>query len=245
MRRFPVAPDAVRDGRALLGPADTRHLTRVLRLGVGARVRLYDGEGNEYDARVTGAADDRVELAVETCRPHAGESPLEVLLLQGFLKEKKMDRLVRQATELGVARFVPVFGERSVARPEGRRLEARQERWAKIAAEALKQCRRGRVPAIGPPVDMAGALALADGCDLKIAFWEEARRPLAGLAASETVRRVAVLMGPEGGLTPAEASAAEAAGFAAVSLGPRILRAETATVAACALVQHRWGDVGK
>lgn len=245
MRRFHVPPDGIQDGRAFLSSADARHLVQVLRLGVGARVRLYDGQGGEYDARVAGIEDGRVHVAVETGRPHAGESPLSVILLQGFLKEKKMDRLVRQATELGVAQFVPVLTGRTVARPDGRRLAARRQRWARIAAEALKQCRRGRIPEIGPAVDLDGALPLAEGCDRKIAFWEEALLPLAGIAPGEGVRRVAVLMGPEGGFTPEEMAAAEAAGFVAASLGPRILRAETATVAVCALVQHLWGDVGK
>jgi 16S rRNA (uracil1498-N3)-methyltransferase len=245
MRRFHIEPLGGPVSHVRLSAEDSRHLVQVLRLGIGAPVRLFDGMGMEYEGRVTSIDRGTVAVAVEATRRSRCESPLEMILLQGFLKEKKMDLLVRQATELGVSRFVPVFARRSVPRPEAGRLESRFERWEKIATEALKQCRRGRVPAIGPACGTEDALALVKHCVLKIVFWEEGGRHLNEILADiqRPAESVALLMGPEGGLGADEIAAAREAGFEVASLGPRILRAETATVAACALLQHRLGDL--
>ena len=245
MRRFPISRSAVKGRTAILSSDDARHLVQVLRLGVGDPVRLFDGAGMEYDGRVASIVSGQVAVDIDSSWPCAAESPLELVLLQAFLKEKKMDRLVRQATELGVARFVPVLARRSVARPDSSRLAARMARWEKIAIEALKQCRRGRIPVIGPVLEWDPALALAAACDLKIVFWEQGAKPIGEIlaAAVRPVNAIALLLGPEGGFGDDEIAAAHSAGFATASLGPRILRAETATVAACAVVQHRLGDL--
>lgn len=246
MRRFLLAADAAPGAVVPLSGGDSRHLVQVLRLKVGDAVQLSDGQGIEYEGRVAVIGPDGVQVKVGRARPTAAESPLELMLLQGFLKEGKMDLLVRQLTELGLSRFVPVMARRSVARPDARRMEGRLERWRKIAAEALKQCRRGRIPVIEAACDLEAALAAAGACDLKIVFWEAARRPLHHILAeaAPAVHSAALLLGPEGGLDEAEVAVAERAGFAVASLGPRILRAETAALAACALVQHRLGDLG-
>ncbi len=245
MRRFPIPAPDPGARRVCLSVEDSRHLLQVLRMGVGATVRLYDGQGTEYDGRVEDVQEGVVRVAIAAASASQGESPLNLILLQGFLKEGKMDLLVRQTTELGITQFVPVFGRRSVSRPEGRRLQVRIQRWEKIASEALKQCRRGRVPAIGPPCMLAEALRMTAACDLKIAFWEEGGLPLKQIlaAAARPLLSAALLLGPEGGFEAAEMASAQESGFVLASLGPRILRAETATVAACALVQYGVGDL--
>ena len=245
MRRFHIETPGSEVSHVRLSAEDSRHLVQVLRLGIGAVVHLFDGMGMEYEGRVASIDRGTVVVSIEVARRNRSESPLEMILLQGFLKEKKMDLLVRQATELGVSRFVPVFARRSVPRPEARRLESRFGRWEKIATEALKQCRRGRIPAIGPACGTDDALALVRHCALKIVFWEEGGRRLNEILADiqPPVQSVALLMGPEGGWGAEEIAAAREAGFEVASLGPRILRAETATVAACALLQHRLGDM--
>ena len=245
MRRFYIDPPAGGQRTVSLSAEDGRHLVQVLRLGVGAPVRLYDGRGMEYEGRVVAVDRGVVRVLIEATLASCSESPLTLILLQGFLKEKKMDQLVRQTTELGVTRFVPVFTRRSVPRPEGRRIDARIQRWEKIAAEALKQCRRGRIPSIERPCTVAEAFQLASQCALKIVFWEEGGRNLSEIlaGAAPPVVSAAILMGPEGGFEAGEIATAREAGFQVASLGPRILRAETATVAACALVQHRLGDL--
>ena len=242
--------DAARpDGRTVpLSSGDANHVRNVLRLKPGDPVRLFDGRGVEYDARIASISEGGVLAAVTgRVRPDT-ESPVGITIAQGFLKEKKMDALVRQLTELGIRRWIPFFAERSVARPDPKRLRARKERWEKIAAESLKQCRRCRIPDIGETLPFKDMIAAADGADLKIIFWEKASgdsRDLFSLAEEKPYGTVFAILGPEGGLSEAEVDIALAAGFTTAALGPRILKAETATVAAAALLQYFLGDLGK
>ncbi len=276
MRRFQIDPDlidAVRgsaDGEALhdsarpdaggsegagrdrplvpLSPGDANHVRNVLRLQPGDPVRLFDGRGVEYDARIARIDGGGVlAVVIGATRPET-ESPTAITIAQGFLKDKKMDTLVRQLTELGVSRWIPYFADRSVARPDPKRLRARRERWQKIAAESLKQCRRSRIPDISGVQSFDEMLHAAADADLRILFWEKAPETsptLFSLAAKKPYGSVFAVLGPEGGLTDAEVDAAAAAGFLTAALGPRILRAETAAVAACALLQYFLGDLGK
>jgi 16S rRNA (uracil1498-N3)-methyltransferase len=236
MRHFFIEPSQVAGRRVCLSGAEARHIKNVLRLKPGDAVRLFDGTGVEYAG-----------VIVTGSEPAAGCARLPVSVAQGFLKEKKMDRLVRQLSELGAARWMPFISDRSVARPEGGRALARQERWRKIAVEALKQCRRGDLMQIDDIVGFDRLLERAPAHDLRIVFWEQARAPLTAQRFSGSPAgpaSVLIVLGPEGGFTEAEVRAAEAAGFISASLGPRILRAETAAVAACAIVQHLFGDLG-
>ena len=158
-----------------------------------------------------------------------------------------MDRLVRQLSELGAARWMPFICDRSVARPEGGRAQARQERWRKVAVEALKRCRRGDLMQIDDVVGFDRLLERAPAHDLRIVFWEHASEPLTAQRFSGSPAgpaSVLIVLGPEGGFAEEEVRAAETAGFISASLGPRILRAETAAVAACTIVQHLFGDLG-
>jgi len=150
---------------------------------------------------------------------------------------------VRQLTELGARCFIPFTCERAVARPDPKRMAARKARWETIAAESLKQCRRTRTPEITNLRDFNGMLTASDTADAKLVFWEAASAPLATLPELKPGATVFAVLGPEGGLTADEVAAATACGFRVLSMGPRILRAETAAVAACALLQHRFGDM--
>jgi len=219
-------------------------MVRVLRLKPGDTILLNNEAGLQYTARIVAAKSDYVEAVVMALEAAPVESILDVTVALGFLKEKKMDTLVRQLTELGTTRFMPFFAERSIARPSEDRLAARYERWEKIAREALKQCRARHVPVIHPAVRLDEAIASSRGSDLKIVFWEEAVDPIpenSGLSASGGT--VFLMLGPEGGLSRQEVQAAKAAGFTVCTLGPRILRAETAAITACSLVQYLWGDL--
>lgn len=247
MRCFFVDTGQIEGSRASLEGAEARHLKNVLRLKPGDRVRLCDGTGMEHEARIELMAPGRVVLAVIDSRPAPGRPSIRLDVAQGFLKDKKMDRLVRQLSELGAARWQPFVSGRAVARPEGGRVDARTERWQRIAVEALKQCRRGDLMAVGDILTFEQVLALRPAYDLGVIFWEQAARPLstaaaAGLRAAPAT--VLALIGPEGGFAADEVGAAEAAGFVSAGLGPRILRAETAAVAACTVIQHLFGDLG-
>jgi 16S rRNA (uracil1498-N3)-methyltransferase len=150
---------------------------------------------------------------------------------------------VRQLSELGVARFQPIVSERAVVRPAAGRSAHRVERWRKICIETLKQCRRGDLMEIEDVALFGSLLEAEGGCDLRIMFWENATHGLVPQGAAG-VRSVLVVLGPEGGFSDREAAAAEKAGFMLARLGPRVLRAETAAVAACAVVQYLFGDLG-
>jgi 16S rRNA (uracil1498-N3)-methyltransferase len=248
MRFFYVEPSQIGGSKAVLEGAEASHVKNVLRLRRGAAVGLVDGAGFEYAAVIDRIVPGRVELAVTGRQEAPGRAPVRICVAQGCLKEKKMDRVVRQLSELGAARWVPFICERAVARPESDRASFRRERWRKIAVESLKQCRRGILMEIAEVASFAEALEQGRSCAVRILFWEKAAEPLAAnraWGAAGTPPSVMVMLGPEGGFTEQEARAAEAAGFVLAGLGPRILRAETAAVTACALVQYLFGDLGQ
>jgi 16S rRNA (uracil1498-N3)-methyltransferase len=248
MRRFFIEPFAATGPTAVLSKTDSKHISSVLRLKSGTGIVLFDGTGTEYEAEIVSASPDRVSVSLLKRIASNSESPVSITVAQGFLKEKKMDDLIRGLTELGINRWMPFFAERSVPRPSAQRLSTRTDRWRTIAREALKQCRRSRLPEILPAGSLNDVIALSVESELKIAFWEKAVESIPAVLNSETGevhRRIFILLGPEGGLTDTEIQSAATAGFKAVTLGPRILRAETATVAACSLIQFLLGDLGR
>jgi len=218
------------------------HVARVLRLRAGERLCLFNGRGGEFDALVDAVTRRSVRVRVERFRPRDRESPLRLELAQGISRGKRMDFAVQKAVELGAARIVPVLVERGVVHLEGERAGAREEHWRAVAVRACEQCGRTRVPEIAPLTPLARWLAEASGAGLGLVLDPEAGRGLDGLEYRGAT--VSLLVGPEGGLTPQEIRQAGAAGLVAVSLGPRILRTETAAVAGLTAIQLRWGDLG-
>ncbi len=247
MRYFFIEQPAADGATAMISGPDARHITTVLRLKPGDTIGLFDGVGFEYQARIEAVSSRNVKVAVLKRFPSTGESPVEIIVAQAFLKERKMDGLVRQLTELGITQWLPFFAQRSVPRLDQKNITARSERWKKIAKEALKQCKRGRVPEIRDPASFEAMLVQSRTCDLKIAFWEEESTPLTALRPQpkQKIKTIFAMLGPEGGFTVQEIETARKSGFVTVALGPRILKAETATVAACVLLQYLYGDMGK
>ncbi|MFZ0131039.1 MAG: 16S rRNA (uracil(1498)-N(3))-methyltransferase [Desulfobacterales bacterium] len=228
--------------------AEARHAQKVLRLHPGDTIGLFDGCGTACAARIERFAPDGIVVEIIGTVPTASESPVEILMAQAFLKDKKMDGLARQLTELGVAGWMPFFAKRSIPAPDPRRLAGRLARWQKISREALKQCQRTRLMAIEPLGTLQDVLMRAVTCDVKILFWENQPQPIdlrEVLTPGACPQKVFAIIGPEGGFAPLEVEAAAAEGFLAASLGPRILRAETAAVAAATLLQFAFGDMGK
>ncbi len=225
--------------------SDARHIKTVLRLKSGDKIGLFDGKGFEYKAKIVDLSTGRVKVSVIRRFPSTAESPVQITVAQGFLKEKKMDGLVRQLSELGIIKWNPFIAERSVPRPDKKQLSARTKRWEKISKEAIKQCKRGCIMEIGDTVSFEEILNLSQTADLKIAFLENELQPLnAELPRPDrNINKIYALLGPEGGFTQQEIESARDRGFVTASLGPRILRAETATVAACVLLQHLFGDM--
>jgi 16S rRNA (uracil1498-N3)-methyltransferase len=245
MRRFLVRPDAIVGGRVRFDAAEAHHLGRVLRLRPGARLEATDGTGRVFTVRLEalGASDAWGAILAEALS--VPESPCAITLAQAVLKGERMTWLVQKATELGVARIVPVETDRVVRRASAERASARQTRWQRVAREAVKQSRRAIVPPVEPVRRLAEVLAEAPRYDAAWLLWEGGGVPLA-VAAREAGRpsRLLLLVGPEGGFRGDEALSAEAAGARLVGLGPRILRAESAALVGLALCQHLFGDLG-
>lgn len=244
MHRFYIHPsETVKPRPAITGP-DARHLQKVLRHDPGDRVVLIDGSGFEYTAVIETIRREMATFSIIEKKRADTDSPLELVVAQGFLKEKKMDTIVRHLTELGLSRWIPVISGRSVARPEKKRLAERMRRWEAIAIESLKQCGLSKLPVISPAATLEELFNDPEDYDGKIVFWEEETTPLDRLIP-HTPEKILVLIGPEGGFSAEEIEMAQVAGFMSVSMGPRVLRAETAAIAACTLVQYLYGDMKK
>jgi len=248
MRRFFVETTELTGSTAVISGSDARHIKTVLRLKPGDEIELFDGTGVVCSARIQSFLPKRVKVELVGKSFLTTESPVHITVAQAYLKDNKMDILVRQLTEMGTSAWIPFVSERSVPRLDDKRLEGRRQRWQKIARESLKQCRRGRGLQIGPLQTFRAVLETAQTSDLKIIFWESENRPLRSLVdppqPDRVVRSVFLILGPEGGFAIPEVRQAMACGFQSISLGPRILKAETATVAACALIQYIFGDLG-
>lgn len=233
-------PQALAPGALLALPESAaRHAARVLRLTAGQAITLFDGRGGEYAARIAAVKKDEVSAEVLDWRAAECESPLSIRLVQALQAGDKMDLTVQKAVELGVAAIQPVASRRSVVRLDGERALRRVEHWRGVAASACEQCGRNRVPEVAAIETLDRWLAKPAEVPLRLML-----SPTATLGLSELppARSLELLIGAEGGLDPREAEMAAAAGFVGVRLGPRVLRTETAGLAALAAIQTLWGD---
>lgn len=229
--------------RADLPEGVARHVSKVLRLRENDLVTLFDGSGGEYVARIV--ASGRSAVSVEVLEWHAleRESPLVITLVQALQAGEKMDLTVQKAVELGVSSIVPVVSRRGVVRLEGERAVRRVEHWRAVAASACEQCGRNRVPGVAALTGLERWLAQASQPNVRrLMLAPGAPDTLATLTAPLAGERIELLIGAEGGLAPEEMQAAGQAGFLTVRLGPRVLRTETAGLAALAAMQCLWGD---
>lgn len=237
IRRVHLPPERIEAGRGRLTPEARHYLGEVLRLGPGAEVEVFDGRGGRYAGRL----EDGLETVALGPREEARAKGAELSLLFALAKGEKMDLVVQKATELGAARIVPFAAGRSVVRLEGARAEERALRWRKIAGEAARQCGRADVPDVAAPLSLGAALAALRPGTASFVF-HPGGAPLAGIDV-RAAPTVAAVVGPEGGLTDAELEGCRRAGALLASLGPRVLRAETAAIVAVALLQARFGDL--
>ena len=225
-----------------LAPEAAQHVAKSLRLKAGDAITVFDGRGGEYDATLQRIDKDRVDVKVGAFRADERESALALGLVQGLPEAAdKMDWVIQKATELGVAWVQPLICERSVVRLSGERAERREAHWRRVAVAAAEQCGRTRVPEVRPTLGFQSWIALPS----EAARWMlEPRAPaLATRAAPATP--VEMLVGPEGGLSERERDLAVHKGFEGVGLGPRVLRTETAPLAALATIHALWGDFSR
>ena len=235
MPRFFV-PDLSGDVLTLSGE-DGRHAAKSLRCRVGEELELCDGRGAECLCAVAAVEGDTLTLRVVERRPSRGELPCRVSLYQALPKGDKLELIVQKAVELGAAEIVPVLTQRCVSRPDSRAVEKKRERLQKIALEAAKQSGRGVIPQVAPLLDFPAALAEMARAACPLFFYEGGGEPL-GKALSARPGSIALMVGPEGGFDPAEAQAARDAGLRVCTLGPRILRCETAPLYALSAIGY-------
>ena len=230
--------------RVPLPSAAAAHLQRVLRLREGDACVLFNGDGNDYDARIQAAGKRELLVDVTDARPVDNESPLPVTLVQGVARGEKMDWILQKATELGVTAFVAVDSERSEVKLDAARAARRVAHWRSVLAAACEQCGRARIPGIDAPKPLAAALASLPGGGTRLLLDPRGTRDVDGLQLQDRLPMSVVLaVGPEGGWSPRDREQLEGAGFEGLRLGPRILRTETAGIAAVAALQARWGDL--
>ena len=228
--------------RVVIEGSAANHITRVLRLRTGDAITVFNGNGAEFAARVEGFRKDSVLVEVKEERAADRESPLSITLAQGISRGERMDWILQKATELGASRIVPLLTERSVVRLDAKQAEKKLQHWRGIAVAACEQCGRNRVPEIALPTPFFEFVGSTSG--------SVATRLLLSPIATASVDQVnagapgvTLLIGPEGGLTETEQEAAQGSGFTSVRMGPRVLRTETAAIAALTILQHRFGDL--
>lgn len=220
-----------------------RYVGRVLRLRAGENVSVFNGQGGEYAATLQSIGKSTAMLLVGEQIEVATESSLKIHLVQGISRGERMDFVVQKATELGVKRITPVLTEYGVVKLDSTRAEKRREHWQGVAASACEQSGRTRPPLVDAPIGLnAWFGARTEQADTDLILQPGATTALASLAAPAT--KVCFLIGPEGGFSDKEYEDASVAGFSAVSLGPRVMRTETAALAAIAVAQALWGDLG-
>lgn len=243
MREIRIHVDAqlAADSELSLPAAAAHHVARVLRLQPGQPLTLFDGRGGEYAATIAAIAGREVQVQVSAHDPVERESPLAITLVQGVSRGKHMDYTLQKAVELGVSRIVPVLSERGQVRLDERRAASKQAHWQGIIAAACEQGGRNRLPALEVPLPFSDWLQQPDTMQSRLLLDPAADRRFRDVPAP--AGGVVLLSGPEGGFSPHELAAARHAGCLGISLGPRILRTETAAPAAITACQALWGDL--
>jgi 16S rRNA (uracil1498-N3)-methyltransferase len=227
------------DARFALPEAAARHVGQVLRMRPGELITLFNGAGGEYDAAIEAVEKRTVRVRVESYREIERESPLAMTLAQCVSKGERMDYTIQKAVELGVMAIVPLLSGRSVVKLDEERWEKKLEHWRGVVVSACEQSGRTRVPHVYPVQKLDAWLATAEGARFVLAPGGHH-----SLKQLPPVQAATLLVGPEGGLADQEIALAVHKGFTAIGLGPRVLRTETAGVAALAALQALWGDLG-
>ena len=228
-------------GNVALPESAAAHLVRVLRLQQGDACVLFNGDGHDYAARLSSVGKREVLADIQSAQAIANESPLHLTLVQGIARGEKMDLILQKATELGVAAIIPVMAERTEVKLDAERTEKRMAHWRSVIASACEQSGRARLPTLSAPAALAEAARIVHADATKLTLDPTGD---VSLATTQIVGdAVVVAIGPEGGWSPRDRDTLSAAGFTGLRLGPRILRTETAGLAAIAALQSRFGDL--
>lgn len=232
-------PQAIASNSTLvLAEAQSHYLSKVLRMQAGRELVLFNGEGGEYTAEISTVNKKTVEVSVKDFSPENRESHLQLELAIGVSRGERMDWVLQKATELGVTKITPLLTERTEVKLGGERADKKMDHWQQILISACEQCQRNILPELFEPKIYSEWITQ---CDAELKFVLHHRNNQ-GLPQNKKTTSVALLIGPEGGLDDGEIAQAIAQHFSALTLGPRVLRTETAPVAAISLVQYLWGD---
>ncbi len=234
--------ETIDETKGIITGDDAKHIAKVLRMHTGERLVACDTMGKDYDCVIAELSDKEVALTVERVYPSETEPTVKVTLYQAMPKSDKMELIIQKAVELGVSTIVPVQTKRCVSRPDAKSMAKKLERYNRIAMEAAKQCGRGRIPQVLPMLDYSEAIAAMKADDRAFLFYENStssfRKEL-----EQGVSSVSIMIGAEGGFDEAEVEQALAAGVASLSLGKRILRCETAPLAALSIIMYETGNM--
>ena len=218
-----------------------QHLIKVLRLNVGDNIALFNGDGQDYEATITSVQKKSAYFLATGSKVNDSESPVSVHLAQVISRGDRMDFVLQKSVELGVTEITPLFSERCGVKLSGDRLEKKQQQWQKIVRSACEQCGRSVVPEVKPAQQFSDFIQ-STFAGLRLTLDPTATKPLSSFQHAE--KGIQLLIGPEGGFTDEEVSAAEQQGFNPMRLGPRVLRTETAALSALTTVQYQFGDLG-
>lgn len=247
MRRFFVAPEAIKDDQLTIEGELSHHISRVLRMNVGEEAEFASGDGRLFVGRLAAITKTQILVALLREEEAPADTTIQITLYQGLPKGDKLELIIQKCTELGAARFVPVVTKRSVVRLDEAKGAKKAERWQKIAQEASQQCKRLAVPEVSAPLSWQQFMNNLPPEELTLVLWEdEATQGLRNFLQSHDPlpARINLLVGPEGGLEEAEVAQLKKLGAQSISLGARILRTETAGLAAIAMVLYQSGDLG-
>jgi 16S rRNA (uracil1498-N3)-methyltransferase len=226
---------------------DVKHINKVLRLIEGEKLEICDGNNKEYITEIIAIEKSKIYLEILETREGKTEPNIEVTLFQAIPKSTKMDIIIQKCTEVGIKSIIPIFTERTVVQLKDKKSQEKKvERWQKIANEAAKQCKRGMIPQIGLPITFHDMLQAVTQYDLSVIPYEkEACRGLKKLfAGRKNIKKVAIMIGPEGGFEESEIAQAKEADMIPITLGPRILRTETAGLVTLSIFMYEIGDLG-
>lgn len=246
MHKFFVTPDSINESKATITGDDVKHIYKVLRLKAGDKIVINDTRGNEYLGSIENVNKAAVDISILEKVQDSSESPIKITLFQGLPKSAKMDYIVQKGTEIGINEIIPIITGRVVVKNEIGEYK-KTDRWQRIALEACKQCKRSSIPKIASPIEFNELLELLKAFDTIVVPYENE----AGLGIKKMVSdlkhkayNIAVIIGPEGGFEESEIDELSEMGAYIVTLGPRILRTETAGIVCSAILEYELGDMG-
>jgi 16S rRNA (uracil1498-N3)-methyltransferase len=250
MARFFVDPVIQGEKFIRITGADHIHIKNVLRLKPGGLITVCDEKGTDYECVISEISKEEIVLKIAGRSPSIAEPPIEIILYQAIPKSDKMDTIIQKSVELGVSSIIPVITEHTVVKVASEKDERRKcERWNRIAMEAAKQCGRGIIPPVLTPINFDAAINMSSECNVVVLPYElERNGSLKTLLKNQTLDhkvmlKIAVIIGPEGGFSEKEISVAVRYGIKPISLGPRILRSDTAGIAVISAIMYELGDM--